>query len=78
MTRVVLDADSATRLHDVRGTVDLCDPSGRLLGRFVPAPDPSEWEPMIPDATEGELDRREESNERRYSTADVLARLERL
>jgi hypothetical protein len=33
---------------------------------------------MIPDATEGELDRREESNERRYSTADVLARLERL
>jgi len=78
MTRVTLDTDSATRLYDVSHIVELCDPSGRVLGQFVPASDLSEWDPMIPDATEDELDRREQSNERRLSTAEVLARLEKL
>ncbi len=59
MTRVTLDADSATRLYDISQTVELCDPSGRVLGRFVPVADMSEWEPMIPDVTEDELDRRD-------------------
>ena len=78
MTRVVLDADSASRLYDVSHTVELCDPSGRVLGRFIPASDLSQWEPMIPDVTEDELERREQSNEKRYSTAEVLAHLENL
>lgn len=78
MTRITLDADFASRLHEVVQTVELCDPSGRILGRFVPAVDPSEWEPVTPDVSEEELDRRAQSGERRYSTAEVLARLERL
>jgi len=78
MTRVVLDADLATRFHGLCHTVELCDPSGRVLGRFVPASDLSDWEPMIPEASERELDRREQSGERRYSTSQVLAHLENL
>jgi hypothetical protein len=77
MTRVFLDANSATRLHDVCHTVELCDPSGRVLGRFIPVSDPSEWEPMGPDVTEEELDGRERSREKRYSTAEVVAHLEK-
>ncbi len=78
MTQVILDEHSASRLYDISYTVELCDSSGRVLGRFVPASDLSEWEPMIPDATEDELDRREQSNEKRFSTAEVVARLEKL
>jgi hypothetical protein len=49
-----------------------------VLGRFVPLIDPSEWEPVSPEASEEELDRREKANEKRYTTAEVLAYLEKL
>lgn len=78
MTRITLDAASATRLTGVFQTVELCDPSGKVLGRFVPAAEVAEWEPMIPEVSEEELDRREQSGEERYSTAEVLAALEKL
>jgi hypothetical protein len=75
MPRITLDADLASRLHDLSQVVELCDPSGKVLGRFVPALDASEWEAMVPEASDAELDRREASEERRYSTAEVLAHL---
>jgi hypothetical protein len=78
MTRIILDANLASRLHELSETVELCDPSGRVLGRFVPVVDMSQWEPMSPDVSDEELDRREESSERRYTTAEVLAHLEKL
>ena len=78
MTRVTLDADAASRLFQLTYTVELCDPSGKVLGQFVPAADLSEWEPMIADVSEAELDRRERSDERRFTTADVIAHLEQL
>jgi hypothetical protein len=40
--------------------------------------DMSEWEPLTPEVSEEELDRRERSNEKRYTTAEVLAYLEKL
>jgi hypothetical protein len=78
MTRLILDAPTATKLDAVNQVVELCDPSGRVLGRFIPAVDMSEWEPISPDVSEEELDRRERANEKRYSTAEVLAHLEKL
>lgn len=77
MSRITLDASLATKLHQLTESVELCDPSGRVLGRFVPVPDMSEWEPASPDASEEELDRREQAGERRYTTAEVLAHLEK-
>ena len=78
MTQITLDAELACRLGDRLQTVDLCDPNGRVLGRFVPVAEPSQWEPLGPDVSEEDLDRREQLDERRYSTADVVARLESL
>jgi acyl-CoA reductase-like NAD-dependent aldehyde dehydrogenase len=40
--------------------------------------DLSEWEPITPEVSEEELDRREQSNEKRYTTAEVLERLKEL
>jgi len=78
MTQIFLDASVSSKLNLVMQPVDLCDPSGRVLGQFVPLIDPSEWEPISPPASEAELDRREKANEKRYSTAEVLAHLEKL
>jgi hypothetical protein len=48
------------------------------LGRFIPALNMAEWEPLSPDVSEDELDRRERSDETRYTAAEVLAYLEKL
>ena len=77
-TRIMLDPELATRLGSVFQAVELCYPSGKVLGRFVPKAEASDWEPMIPDVSEEELDRRERSGEKRYSTGEVLAALGKL
>ena len=77
MSQIILDAGVASKLTDIIHSVELCDPSGRVLGRFVPLIDLAEWEPLSPDISEEELDRREKSNEKRYTTAEVLAHLEK-
>jgi hypothetical protein len=78
MTRITVDASLSSQLRELPQAVELCDPSGRVLGQFVPAFDPSEWELVGPEASEEELDRRERSSEKRYTTAEVLAYLEKL
>ncbi len=54
--------------------VELRDPSGRVIGRFLPQFDTSEWEPLTPEISEEELDRREKSD-KWYTTEEVLAHL---
>ena len=78
MTRILLDAALASKLTDLKTPADLCDPSGRVLGRFVPAVDLSEWEPVSDPISDEELERRLNSNEKSYTTAEVLAHLEKL
>ncbi len=78
MTQIILDAALASKLNDLKCPAELCDPSGRVVGRFVPALDLSEWEQVTDDISEEELDRRAKSNEKRYTTAEVLAYLEKL
>jgi hypothetical protein len=77
MTQVILDGDSATKLQGLVYTVELCDASGKVLGRFIPKIDMSEWEPVTPEASEEELDRREQETEW-YTTEEVLAHLKSL
>ena len=78
MTQILLDAALASKLNDLKAPINLCDPSGRVLGRFVPAADLSEWE-LVPDPiSDEELDRRANANEESYTTAEVLAYLEKL
>ena len=78
MTRVIVDNDLRAKLHNLTETLVLCDEVGNVFGHFVPAIDLSEWEPVSPEISEEELDRRARSKERRYSTAEVLDHLEGL
>jgi len=77
MTQITLDATLATRLSTLAAPVELCDPSGRILGRFVPVVDLSELEFDAPEVSDEELDRREQSTEW-YTTEEVLAHLKKL
>ena len=78
MTQLVLDATLAGKLKALTSPTDLCDPSGRVLGRVVPAVDLSDWEPVSDPISDEELQRRLRSNEKRYTTAEVLEHLEKL
>jgi hypothetical protein len=77
MTQIIVDASVSGQLHKLTQPVELCDPSGRVLGEFIPRIDMSEWEPVSPAASEEELDRREQSDEW-YTTEQVLAYLKSL
>jgi hypothetical protein len=76
MTKLVVDANLRGQLRDFREALELCDETGRVLGRLIPATDPSQWEPLTPEASDEELDRRDQEEES-YSTAEVLAQLEK-
>jgi hypothetical protein len=72
MTRILVDQELASKLSGLGGPVQLCDSSGQVLGLFSPQNDMTEWEPVTPEVSDEELDRRERSNEKRYTTAEVL------
>lgn len=78
VTPIVLDANLASQLSNVSQPVELRDPSGKVLGHFTPLPNSAEWEYLTPDISPEELRRRCQSNEPRYTTAEVLKRLEQL
>jgi len=73
----MVDAALSSKLGQQFQPVELCDPSGRVLGQFIPKVDLSEWEPLTPQVSEEELDRREKSTEW-YTTEEVLAYLKSL
>jgi hypothetical protein len=77
MSQITLDASISNKLKHLTQSVELCDPSGFVLGRFVPLIDLSVWEPLSPDISEEELERRAKSTEQRFTTAEVLAHLEK-
>jgi hypothetical protein len=78
MAQITIDPTLANKLHGLSEVVELCDPSGCVLGRFIPLVDLSEWEPVSPDISPEELDRRFRSQEKRSTTVEVLAHLESL
>ncbi len=78
MTRILLDATLRSKLNNLSQAVELCDESGRIVGRVFPAPDLTGCKPLEPQVSEEELQRRSASDEKTYSTAEVLAYLEKL
>jgi hypothetical protein len=77
MSEITLDADTSAKLQNLGSAVKLCDPSGKVLGKFVPAFDPSEWEFVGPDISEEEMKRREKSD-KWYTTQQVLDILKKM
>ena len=45
MSHITLDAAVANQLNQFTESVELRDPTGRVLGRFIPLIDMNEWEP---------------------------------
>ncbi|HUY33811.1 MAG TPA: hypothetical protein VMV69_13765 [Pirellulales bacterium] len=76
MTRIVVDAMLRERLTGSSEPLELCDESGRVLGRFIPKIDWEAIERERPKRTEEEMRLREQ--EKGMSIAEVLAHLEKL
>ena len=77
MTRVIIDEALRSKLYNLTQPLELCDESGRVLARLTPLADLSQYEPLEPQVSEEELDRREQETES-YTTAEVLAYLRKL
>jgi hypothetical protein len=78
VTRLILNAEALNKLAGITRPVELSDEAGRVIGRFFPQVDLSRYEPLDPQVSEEELNRRAASTERTYTTAEVLAHLETL
>ncbi len=78
MTTVILEHD-ASKLANLTGEVEVCDPSGRVLGYFRPnVPDRSLYEGIeVPSDLEERLGRAREQREagEGHTLAEVLAHL---
>jgi hypothetical protein len=74
MTRLVIDANLPSKLAGLTQPAEICDANGHVLGRYIPSCAIAENGPLI---SEEELDQREREAES-YTTAEVLARLEKL
>lgn len=78
MIRIEIDDILRQRLGNLAKPVQICDASGRVLAHVLPVDDMADFELVSPDVSDEELERRHRSNERRYTTAEVLDHLERL
>jgi hypothetical protein len=76
MVKIILDAAMIEKLRGLTAPLQLCDEAGHTLARVLPEGyDPKLLEPQISDE---ELERRFASDERRYTTAEVIAHLKSL
>ncbi len=85
MIRITLDDEQKKKLLDAEGIVELCDASGRLLGKILPGkalssenPSLEGWEPVTPPISEEELQRRINSQKPGITTEELKTRLREL
>jgi hypothetical protein len=78
MTRIICDAALREKLHNLVSLIELCDESGHVLARVVPAVDRALSASPEPQISHEELQRRIAEGGKTYTTAEVLAYLERL
>jgi hypothetical protein len=77
MQKLIVDPSTLAKLTTLREPYEVCDESGRLVGRFFPAVDAALYHDIDLDINEEDLDRRSQEAEV-YTTAEVIAHLERL
>ncbi len=77
MTRLIIDASLHEKLIKVTHPVELCDREGHVLGKYVPSTDSTLY-PLEPQISKEELERRKQTKDRTFTTAEVLAHLEKL
>lgn len=80
MTRVVIDSDTVERLHGLSETLELCDESGNVFGRFVPDENSTAFRQWLrnlePGISKEEMDRRaQRALSEGHTTEEVIRRL---
>lgn len=80
MERLMIgDPSLPSKLQQAAGLVELIDPSGRVVGYFTPPLTPKHYTGMEPRLSKEELEKRkQQKNQKTYTTAEVLAYLEKL
>jgi hypothetical protein len=77
MTKVIVDKALRRKLHNLTEPLVLCDERGRVLATVVPRDDSSEYD-LDPGIDRAEIRRRMASKEKGFTTAEVIAKLEKL
>lgn len=77
MVRITIDDNLRQKLFSSGEIVELCDKSGRLLGRMVPQIEKplEDNESLTPELSEQELQQRYEINGPTITTAELIERL---
>ena len=55
MSRIIVDGVLLSKLHNLAEPLELCDGSGRVLGRLIPEGDLSKYEYWEPEISKEEL-----------------------
>ncbi|HEX3315222.1 MAG TPA: hypothetical protein VHR72_10050 [Gemmataceae bacterium] len=77
MNPIVVSAELLAQLRSAIEPVELCDPAGKVVGKFFPRFDPDDFEIIGPElSTEELLDR--VRNDKKFTTEEVLEHLRRL
>ena len=72
MTRITLDSNLRHTLPDLSQPFEVCDETGKTVGQFIPAGENG------PPISRDEIERRKRNKGKGYTTAEVLAHLEKL
>jgi hypothetical protein len=76
MTQIISDSLLHTKLDHLQEPVEICDPSGRIMGRFIPHALTAAVSPYSRE--ELERRRRDPSKQQGKTTAELLQNLEKL
>lgn len=80
MERLMIgDASLPVKLQQAAGLVELVDAGGRVVGYFTPPLRPAQYTGVGSQLSKEELEKRkQQKNQKTYTTAEVLAYLEQL
>jgi hypothetical protein len=78
MVRLAIHEVNPTTLQNLEHPVEVVEDSGRIVGRFFPNLDPAKYEGLECPFSDEEIARRKASKGKTYTTAEVLAHLEKL
>jgi hypothetical protein len=80
MTRVTIGDEIRRVLLNFSKPLELCDESGSILGKLIPARpdiDADDWIDLTPDITDEQLEKEIDSGEG-YSTQELIAEIKRM
>ena len=78
MTQIIVDTELRNKLLNLTQPLQLCDESGRVLARVVPTYGADEYEGLESPISKEEMQQRKQNKGKTYTTAEVLAHLEKL